>query len=137
GELTAGPHHDALDLIAVAAIETLIPAPGAIDAIMLERKLAVIALEIVQHPLDRLGMVLGGDQHGIVHRHHHEIFDPHQSDTSMIAVSEAVACTLENDLALALNHVAWRVLLHKVPQRGPRADIVPRRFERYAAHRVA
>ncbi len=39
--------------------------------------------------------------------------------------------------ALALDHVALRVLVHEVPQRRPRADIVPRRLERHAAHDVA
>jgi hypothetical protein len=58
-ELAAWPHHDAFDLIAVAAIEALIPTPGAIDAVMLERELAAIPLQIIDHPLDRLGMLLG------------------------------------------------------------------------------
>ena len=38
-----GLHHDALHLIALASIEALVPAPRAVDAVVLERDVLAVA----------------------------------------------------------------------------------------------
>src|SRR4029077_20715909 len=55
----------------------------------------------------------------------------------MIAIGEAATRVFEDDLAFALDHVAVAVLVHEIPQRRPRADVVPRGRERHAAHDAA
>src|ERR1700674_1903416 len=118
-QLAAGLHHDAFDLIALAPVQALIPAPRTIDAIVLEREVAAGPFQIFDHKLDVLGVVLRGNEHGVLHGHHHQVLHPHQGDASVIAEDEAVGRVFEDNLAVALHHVAGGVLGQEAPQGLP------------------
>src|SRR5262245_11162629 len=95
-QFSAGLHHDAFDLITIAAVETLIPPPGSIDASVLEDEIVAVALHVIDQSLDGFSMVLCGDEHSVIHGDDHQVAHPEESDSSSRTEGEAVARSLKN-----------------------------------------
>src|SRR5262249_12441271 len=132
-QFSARLHHDALDLVALATVKGLVPAPRSVDAIVMQRQVLAVALEVIDHGFDRFSLIFRSDEHRVLHGDNHEVFDPHHGDAGMVAIGEAIVRVLYDNLAIALNHIAARVLLHEVPNSRPGPDVAPWRREGHAS----
>src|SRR5690606_27012352 len=119
--------HDAFDLKAIAAVDGVVAAPGAIDRRVVLRFGAPVAGEGVDQMLDVLHPILVGDHHRILGFHHDHVLETDQGHQLVLAVGQAVLTVVDHHVAGAA--VAVVVLLLNVPQRGPGADVVPAGFE--------
>ncbi len=128
-ETPARRHHDPLHLEALADVDALIPAPGAVHptvGVRLRMRLLAQDADEILHPAR---LRLGGDQHRVGGRHHHHVFQAdHRGQTLTLAMHEAV--TRADQLDAAPQCVALRVTLKNAPDRIPGADIRPREGDR-------
>src|SRR6476620_10453464 len=112
-------YHDAFDLVAIASIESLIPAPRSVHTIMLERLRASILLELLDNELDVFGVLLRRYQHGIICGYHHDVLKTHQSDARMITVGESAARIVQQNFCAAMRHILVFILGKHFPDRRP------------------
>ncbi len=122
-QLSARLDGDALDLEALAHVDGVVGTPGTEDFLVCLDLVAVLLLEGVDQLLDVLDLVLVGDHDRVLGFHHDHVFQTDQGHQLAVAVHQAVAAVMQDDVAL--DDVAVVVLGMDVPQRGPGTDIVP------------
>ena len=122
-QLLARLDRDALDLEAVARIDALVVAPWAVHAGVVQVLGTRLRLQVVDHLLDALHLVLVGDQHSVLGLDHDDVFHADHRHDARFGAHQRVLHAVEVDVA-ALG-IAVGVLGLDFPQRRPGTDVVP------------
>ena len=109
--------HDALDLVAVAAIERLVRAPGPMHLEMFLGHRRGRALELLHQLLHVANARALGDQDGVLARDHHRVVDAEQRNQRLVRGDIGVV-RLDKD-GVAAHRIARRILAREVPHRVP------------------
>ena len=120
---------DALDLMTVAIVDRLIGSPGPVHPDVILGHLRRHRLQLRDQPLQPVGVLLPGDQHGVLGRDHHEVVDAFERDQRAVGRYVAIAGILEH--RSAPRRVALAVLAGQFPHRMPGADIGPAARDRH------
>ena len=125
----AGPRvdHDLFHLPALALGDTVVGAPGPVDAAMGLALRRPLLLQQAHHGLDVLGPVPVGHQHHVIGFDHHQVFHPQPHHQPVLAAQVAVAGALVDHPAT--QHVAVAVLVRRFPEGTPAAHIAPARLQ--------
>jgi hypothetical protein len=134
-ERGAGADDDALDLEALAAVDAVVPAPGAMHLAMQFGFAAAGGLEAADDGLHFLGALLGRHQHGIGGFDHDHVLAAdagHQPCSAMTRLP--VESSHQTSPVTALSSPSWAMACHK---RIPGADVRPAGVERHHLRRNA
>ena len=123
-ERRAGLDLDALDLVALAALEHGVRAPRAHHGAVQPVAFVAAALELGHDFLDLLGAAGIGDQQRVGRVDHHHAAQAHGGDHAVLRTYEAVLAV--DQQRIAVHAVAVLVRLHQPGDGRPRADVVPR-----------
>jgi hypothetical protein len=121
----AGPglDHDALDLVARAAVDAVVPAPGAVHLAVQHLLAALFAAELGDDVLHVLALLAAGHQHGVGRFHHDHVLQAHRAHQPAGGVHQRVAAVADD--GVAHRGIALRVLLGHLPDGFPGAQVVP------------
>src|SRR5690554_4501048 len=128
GKLGAGFYCNALDLIAIAVVDGVIYAPGAVDFPVVHVLVSAIVLDGFHDFLHVLNLVLVGNQQGILGFDDYQVFHAHGRH-------QAVVCPHQSAFSVVGDHVAGEtvaigVFVTHFPQGRPGADITPACIQR-------
>ncbi|QDX82884.1 hypothetical protein B9N43_07305 [Denitratisoma sp. DHT3] len=123
GQLGARIHGDALDPEALAAVDVLVAAPGAMDAARRPALVAVLGPQLFDHLLHPLRFLPRRHQQGIAGFDDDQIPETDADHHAMGGMDVAVRHRMQMHVAVA--DVAGVVLVGRFPQRLPGADVAP------------
>ena len=120
---------DALDFEAVAFVDAVVPAPGAVHFAVQAVFFALLRAELADDVFNVLAVGFAGHEHGVGGFHHHQVAHAHQADQAAAGVHQGV-------VAAGVQHVAHMgvavmVFGQHVPHGVPCAEVVPAGIERH------
>src|SRR6266568_7749453 len=120
---SAGFHHDALDLEAVAGVDGFVIAPGAVHATVGNVLGARLPVEPFDHLFHLLRTRFVGNEHGVVGFDDQEILRSEHRHETVFGAYITVVAVVQVDIPA--HDVTGSILFARFPERHPRTDVAP------------
>ena len=123
GQLAARIDRNALDLETVAQIDAFVAPPWAIHLGVLQMLGTARALQVGNHLLDALHLVLVHHQHGVRSFHHDHVLHADQRHDAAFGAHQRIAHVVQ--VHIAAHGIAGCIARQDLVQRGPGAHVAP------------